>query len=174
MRRTDRRSSPNLLDELPGLGDDVGSGETHDARHLHGVPAGPRETASSASEPRELLPASILTEPQQPQPLSHASYSTDILRPFFGICYIFIVISVFIFYTLFIFIISLEQRNCETNNFPGINKVLILNLISPNISFLAARVQVKGIMGNLNPIHTNTLLLAAQVLVQCIMGWRAA
>lgn len=36
--------SPDLLDELPRLGDDVGSCETDDAGHLHGVPAGPGET----------------------------------------------------------------------------------------------------------------------------------
>lgn len=34
-------NSPDLLDELSGLSDDVGPGEAHDAGHLHGVPARP-------------------------------------------------------------------------------------------------------------------------------------
>lgn len=37
-------NSPDLLDQLPRLGDDVGPREADNAGHLHGVPAGPGNT----------------------------------------------------------------------------------------------------------------------------------
>ena len=39
--------SPDLLDQLPCLGDDVGPCEADDASHLHGVPAGPGGTVTA-------------------------------------------------------------------------------------------------------------------------------
>ena len=39
--------SPDLLDQLPRLGDDVGPCEADDASHLHGVPACPGGTVTA-------------------------------------------------------------------------------------------------------------------------------
>ena len=44
---TRAQCSPDLLDQFPRLGDDVGSREADNACHFHGVPASPEEDSHS-------------------------------------------------------------------------------------------------------------------------------